>query len=159
MSQSDCDVDGGAHSALTAAVLKVGMPPCPHRKVQRDASAKRPRSRVQRASEAPDGDTTTYPGTMPVAFALGAGCRLLPIAEGRKTLRLRQDARGCNGHRRRRMVRQQPTRVRCPSRFARKPRLRAIAFLEVQLEIWWCGYVTVRHDSEVKGSRDSGPRI
>ena len=62
MGQGDCDVDGGAHSALTAAVLKVGMPLCPHRKVQRDASAKRSRSRVQRASEAPDGDTTTYPG-------------------------------------------------------------------------------------------------
>ena len=95
---------------LTAAVLEVGVPTSTHRRVQRDASAKRRRSWVQRASEAPDGQTTTYPGTMPVAFA-------------------------------------------------RKPRLRAIAFLEVQLEIWWCGYVTVRHDSEVKGSRDSGPRI
>ena len=78
VSQSDGDVDGGAHSALTAAVLKVGMPPCPHRKVQRDASAKRPRSRVQRASEAPDGDTTTSPGTMLVAFARKA--RLIAIA-------------------------------------------------------------------------------
>ena len=85
------------------------MPTSTHRRVQRDASAKRRRSWVQRASEAPDGQTTTYPGTMPVAFA-------------------------------------------------RKPRLRAIAVLEAQLEIWWCGYVTVRHDSEVKGSRDSGPR-
>ena len=46
-----------------------------------------------------------------------------------------------------------------PVAFARKARLRAIAFLEVHLEIWWCGYVTVRHDSEVEGSRDSGPRI
>ena len=83
MSQSDCDVDGGAHSALTAAVLKVGLPPGPHRKVQRDASAKRPRSRVQRASEAPDGDTTTYPGTMLVAFARKA--RLLAIAPSSST--------------------------------------------------------------------------
>ena len=85
------------------------MPTSPLRRAPRDASAKRRRSWVQRASEAPDGQTTTYPGTMPVAFA-------------------------------------------------RKARLRAIAFLEAQLEIWWCGYVTVRHDSEVKGSRDSGPR-
>ena len=52
VSESDGDVDGGA---FTAAVLKVGMRPGPHRTVQRDASAKRPRSRVQRASEAPDG--------------------------------------------------------------------------------------------------------
>ena len=92
------------------------------------------------------------------AAVLEVGCQLLLIAGCRETLRLRGDARGCNGHRRRRMVRPRLTRVRCPSRFARKPRLRAIAFLEVQLEIWWCGYVTVRHDSEVKGSRDSGPR-
>ena len=92
------------------------------------------------------------------AAVLGAGCQLLLIAGCRETLLLGGDARGCNGHRRRRMVRLRPTRVRCPSRFARKPRLRAIAFLEVQLEIWWCGYVTVRHDSEVKAFRDSGPR-
>ena len=45
------------------------MPTSPHRRVQSDATAKRRRSRVQRASEAPDGQTTTYPGTMPVAFA------------------------------------------------------------------------------------------
>ena len=45
------------------------MPTSPHRRVPRDASAKRRRSWVQRASEAPDGHTTTYPGTMPVAFA------------------------------------------------------------------------------------------
>ena len=54
------------------------MPTSPHRRVQRDASAKRRRSWVQRASEAPDGQTTTYPGTMPVAFARKA--RLLAIA-------------------------------------------------------------------------------
>ena len=95
-------MDGGAYSALTAAVLKVGMPPCPHRKVQRDASAKRPRSRVQRASEAPDGQITTYPGTMPVAFA-------------------------------------------------RKARLRAIAFLEVQLEFW---DAAGPHDSELQKLMD-----
>ena len=45
------------------------MPTSLRRRVQRDASAKRRRSWVQRASEAPDGQTTTYPGTMPVAFA------------------------------------------------------------------------------------------
>ena len=54
------------------------MPTSTHRRVQRDASAKRLRSCVQRASEAPDGQTTTYPGTMPVAFARKA--RLLAIA-------------------------------------------------------------------------------
>ena len=54
------------------------MPTSPHRRGQRDASAKRRRSWVQRASEAPDGQTTTYPGTMPVAFARNA--RLLAIA-------------------------------------------------------------------------------
>ena len=54
------------------------MPTSPHRRVPRDASAKRRRSWVQRASEAPDGDTTTYPGTMLVAFARKA--RLLAIA-------------------------------------------------------------------------------
>ena len=39
------------------------MPTSPHRRVQRDATAKRRRSRVQRASEAPDGsdhDLTGY---------------------------------------------------------------------------------------------------
>ena len=39
-----------------------------------------------------------------IAVVLEAGCRLLLIAECRETLRLRGDARGCNGHRRRRMV-------------------------------------------------------
>ena len=93
------------------------------------------------------------------AAVLEAGCQLLLIAGCRETLRLRGDARGCNGHRRRRMVRTTTYPGTMPVAFARKARLRAIAFLEVQLEIWWCGYVTVRHDSEVKGSRDSGPRI
>ena len=60
------------------------MPTSLHRRAQRDASAKRRRSWVQRASEAPDGQDHDLPG------------------------------------------------VRCPSRFARKPRLRAIAFLEAQ---------------------------
>ena len=45
------------------------MPTSLRRRAQRDASAKRRPSWVQRASEAPDGQTTTYPGTMPVAFA------------------------------------------------------------------------------------------
>ena len=45
------------------------MPTSPHRRVQRDSSATRLLLWVQRASEAPDGQTTTYPGTMPVAFA------------------------------------------------------------------------------------------
>ena len=54
------------------------MPTSHHRRVQRDASAQRWRSWVQRALEAPDGQTTTYPGTMPVAFARKA--RLLAIA-------------------------------------------------------------------------------
>ena len=44
------------------------MPTSPLRRAPRDASAKRRRSWVQRASEAPDGQTTTYPGTMPVAL-------------------------------------------------------------------------------------------
>ena len=51
-----------------------------------------------------------------IVAMLRVGCRLLRIAACRETLRLRGYARGCNGHRRRRMVRQQPTRVRCPSR-------------------------------------------
>ena len=96
---------------------------------------------------------------MSIAAVLEVGCRLLLIAERRETLRLRDDARGCNGHRRRRMIRPRPTRVRCPSRLRENRDLRVIAFLEAQLEIWWCGYVIVRHDSEVQGSRDSGPRI
>ena len=54
------------------------MPTSPHRRVQRDSSATRLRLWVQRASEAPDGQTTTYPGTMPVAFARKA--KLLAIA-------------------------------------------------------------------------------
>jgi len=78
------------------------MPTSPHRRVQRDATAKRRRSRVQRASEAPDGQITTYPGTMPVAFA-------------------------------------------------RKARLRAIAFLEVQLEFW---DAAGPHDSELQKLMD-----
>ena len=53
------------------------MPTSPHRRVQRDATAKRRRSRVQRASEAPDGQITTYPGTMPVAFARKARLRAI----------------------------------------------------------------------------------
>ena len=54
------------------------MPTSPHRRVQRYSSATRLRSWVQRASEAPDGQTTTYPGTMPVAFVRKS--RLLAIA-------------------------------------------------------------------------------
>ena len=54
------------------------MPTSHHRRVQRDATAKRRRSRVQRASEALDGQITTYLDTMPVAFARKA--RLLAIA-------------------------------------------------------------------------------
>ena len=69
-----------------------------------------------------------------IAAVLEAGCRLLFIAERRETLRLRGDARGCNGHRRRRMVRPQPTRVRCPSRL--RGRQFATGFLRVQLEFW-----------------------
>ena len=42
------------------------------------------------------------------AAVLEVGCQLLLIAGCRETLRLRGDARGCNGHRRRRMVKQQP---------------------------------------------------
>ena len=38
------------------------MPTSPHRRVQRDATAKRRRSRVQRASEAPDGSDHDLPG-------------------------------------------------------------------------------------------------
>ena len=94
-----------------------------------------------------------------IAAVLEAGCRLLLFAERRETLRLRGDARGVQ--RASEAPDGQATSYpgTMPVAFARKPRLRAIAFLEVQLEIWWCGYVTVRHDSEVKGSRDSGPRI
>jgi len=36
------------------------MPTSPHRRVQRDSSAKTLRSWVYQASEAPDGSTTTY---------------------------------------------------------------------------------------------------
>ena len=70
---------------------------------------------------------------MSIAAVLEVGCRLLLIAERRETLRLRDDARGCNGHRRR-MVIPRPTRVRCPSRL--RGRQFATAFLEVQLEFW-----------------------
>ena len=38
------------------------MPTSPHRRVQRGATAKRRRSRVQRASEAPDGSDHDLPG-------------------------------------------------------------------------------------------------
>ena len=58
------------------------MPTSPHRRVQRDATAKRRRSRVQRASEAPDGQITTYPGTMPVAFARKARLRAIAFLRG-----------------------------------------------------------------------------
>ena len=88
MSQSDCDVDGGAHSALTAAVLKVGTPPCPHRKVQRDASAKS------------------------------------------------AHVCGCNGHRRRRMVRPRPPRVRCSSRLRGRRDCSQSLLLQVHMEFW-----------------------
>ena len=54
------------------------MPTSLQRRVQRDSSATRLLLWVQRASEAPDGQTTTYPGTMPVALARTA--RLLAIA-------------------------------------------------------------------------------
>ena len=94
-----------------------------------------------------------------IVAVLEVGCRLPLIAGCGETLQRRGDVRGCNGHRRRRMVQITTYPGTMPVAFARKARLRAIAFLEVQLEIWWCGYVTVRHDSEVKGSRDSGPRI
>ena len=45
------------------------MPTSPHRRVQRDSSASRLLLWVQRASEAPDGQTTTYPGTMRTPFS------------------------------------------------------------------------------------------
>ena len=90
-----------AFRGAIAANAGGGMPTSPHRRVQRDATAKRRRSRVQRASEAPDG-ITTYPGTMPVAFA-------------------------------------------------RKARLRAIAFLNVQLEFW---DAAGPHDSELQKLMD-----
>ena len=54
------------------------------------------------------------------AAVLEAGCQLLLIAERRETLRLRGDARGCNGHRRRRMVRPRPTRGTMPVAFCAK---------------------------------------
>ena len=57
------------------------MPTSLHRRAQRDASAKSRRSWVQRASEAPDGQTTTYPGTMPVAFARKARLRAIAFLE------------------------------------------------------------------------------
>ena len=50
------------------------MPTSPHRGVQGDSSARRLRSWVQRASEAPDGETTTEAGRMPVAFASRRDC-------------------------------------------------------------------------------------
>ena len=71
------------------------------------------------------------------AAVLEVGCQLLLIAGCRETLRLRGDARGCNGRRRRRMVRTTTYPGTMPVAFARKPRLRAIAVLEAQLEIWW----------------------
>ena len=169
------------------------MPTSPHRRVQRDATAKRRRSRVQRASEAPDGSDHDLPGydarrvcarrrdcaqiaflevqsdfwdaagphdselQKLMDFMEGSACAdalsaLIPlafcgrsqrcwrrdadfsfIAERRDTLRLRGDARGCNGHRRRRMVKPPPTLVRCPSRLRENRDLRAIAFLEAQM--------------------------
>ena len=55
-----------------------------------------------------------------IAAVLEAGCRLLLIAECRETLRLRGDARGCNGHRRRRMVKTTTYPGTMPVAFARK---------------------------------------
>ena len=87
------------------------MPTSPHRRVQRDATAKRRRSRVQRASEAPDGSDHDLPGY-----------------DARRVLRENRD---------------------CAQ----------LLFLRHSWKSGGTGYVTVRHDSEVKGSRDSGPRI
>ena len=55
-----------------------------------------------------------------IAAVLEVGCRLLFIAERRETLRLRGDARGCNGHRRRRMVKTTTYPGTMPVAFARK---------------------------------------
>ena len=63
-----------------------------------------------------------------IAAVLEVGCRLLLIAGCKETLQRRGDVRGCNGHRRRRMVISRPTRVRCPSRLREKARLRANRF-------------------------------
>ena len=65
-----------------------------------------------------------------IAAVLEVGCRLLFIAERRETLRLRGDARGCNGHRRRRMVKPRPSRVRCPSRLREKRDCAQLLFLK-----------------------------
>ena len=65
-----------------------------------------------------------------IAAVLEAGCRLLLFAERRETLRLRGDARGCNGHRRRRMVKPRPTRVRCPSRLRENRDCAQLLFLK-----------------------------
>ena len=64
------------------------------------------------------------------AAVLEAGCQLLLIAGCRETLRLRGDARGCNGHRRRRMVRPRPTRVRYPSRLRENRDCAQLLFLK-----------------------------
>ena len=55
-----------------------------------------------------------------IAAVLEAGCQLLLIAGCRETLRLRGDARGCNGHRRRRMVKTTTYPGTMPVAFARK---------------------------------------
>ena len=56
-----------------------------------------------------------------IAAVLEVGCRLLFLRRApRETLRLRGDARGCNGHRRRRMVKTTTYPGTMPVAFARK---------------------------------------
>ena len=55
-----------------------------------------------------------------IAAMLEVGCRLLLIAGCRETLQLSGDARGCNGHRRRRMVQTTTYPGTMPVAFARE---------------------------------------
>ena len=83
------------------------------------------------------------------AAVLEAGCQLLLIAGCRETASAkRRRSWGATGIGGAGWSVPRPTRVRCPSRFARKPRLRAIAFLEAQFgNSGGTGYATVCHDS------------
>ena len=71
------------------------------------------------------------------AAMLEAGCRLLLIAGCRETLQRRGDVRGCNGHRRRRMVQITTYPGTMPVAFARKGETaRKSLFFEAQLDFW-----------------------
>ena len=83
-----------------------------------------------------------------IAAMLEVGCRLLLIAGCRETLQRRGDVRGCNGHRRRRMVQITTYPGTMPVAFAREGETaRNSLFFEVQSEFW---DAAGPHDSELQ---------